>query len=572
MSLYDEAKLALLPGGEAGKHGKIYNAKPVVEKLGVEQAIDGQFSNYQNWTTNVGVADGGFSISGNGKATSNGAQSADVLLHNPDKNFLKVKTTYRIKFDLVDVTSGSIYVKVGNGGTVANGGRSDSFHLNGTYSVDLAPDSISNFPAFQFVGDANFTGSIANVSCKEVLSRPEDFKVSRGTDTAVSRVIDSNIIETQARNLVQWSNRADLWTPNPSYYDTPTTGHLGYNGSNDAWLINKTHPTSNSYVSHGRVIDGTNAFSWSMYAKMVTAPVLLMYSPAFAMSFDLENGTILGTTSTSIVGGNAGNSNWQTFGKIEDVGNGWYRCTTTGYGTVTSGLYSASVGNDSFRFQPRTRNAANTNDLPTAGSMYVMNMQVEYGLDSTEFIHTAGKKNLLMDSSRLHCSEWVKSSGVQDVKQNVKGYDGTSNAYELIRNGQYARLEQNYKRYWGQQLASVYAKASTAPYMTLRLDRLDDDDYSTIDATHLATFDLENGVVVSNSGGSINNANIEDAGNGWWRCSIQGYFGTDIFRIYPSQSTSPYPASTILVPKVYTYKILSLKRELVLERTGFHHL
>ncbi len=541
MSLYDEATLVLLPGAEAGKNGKIYNAKPAVEKLGENLVIDSGFDDPSVWSVSHDPDNGefGFTVAG-GKATATGAQTASISVWNSATNFLKPGRMYKLQFDVLDRTAGTAAIKVGNNATTANGSRSTDKDRNGTYVEYLFVQTDSTFYGFQVVANSDFVGSIDNVTCQEVISKPEDFKLNRGIDTSVSRVIDSNIIDTQKRNLVQWSNRVDLWAPNPSYYDTPTTGYEGYDGSNRAWLLNKTDPTINSYVGHGRVIEGTNMFSWSMYAKMGTAPVLLIYSPAFAIAFDLENGSIFGGDWTSLVGGNNGNAGWKTFGKIEDVGNGWYRCTATGYGTVYSGLYDPNVFNNSFRFQPRGRNADNTNHVEVAGSIYVMDMQVEYGLDSTEFIPTAGETNLLMDSSRLHGPEWTRS-GIQTVKSNIKGYDGTSNAYELIRSGQYGRLEQNYRRVWGEQLASVYAKAGTAPYMTLRLDRLDEDSYNTILATHLATFDLENGVVVSDSGGTLNNANIQDVGNGWYRCSIQGDFGTDIFRVYPSQSTTPYP-------------------------------
>lgn len=56
---------------------------------------------------------------------------------------------------------------------------------------------------------------------------------------------------------------------------------------------------------------------------------------------------------------------------------------------------------------------------------------------------------------------------------------------------------------------SVYAKAAERSWITL---------YSGV-ATHAAWFDVTNGVV-GTVGAGLTSATIQDAGNGWWRCSI----------------------------------------------------
>ena len=75
--------------------------------------------------------------------------------------------------------------------------------------------------------------------------KPEDkgsaFEFERAT--MATRVNSSGLVETmfpEATNLLLQSNQFDTtWIDTGSVYDL-TSGQVGYDGSNDAWLLNKT--------------------------------------------------------------------------------------------------------------------------------------------------------------------------------------------------------------------------------------------------------------------------------------------------------------------------------------------
>ena len=84
-----------------------------------------------------------------------------------------------------------------------------------------------------------FTGSIDNVSVKEVIAANGDFTFSRGTNLSATRISASQLIEKGRENIMLRSNEFD----NASWVKTNTTltsGQTGYDGSSNAWLLSKS--------------------------------------------------------------------------------------------------------------------------------------------------------------------------------------------------------------------------------------------------------------------------------------------------------------------------------------------
>ncbi len=63
------------------------------------------------------------------------------------------------------------------------------------------------------------------------------FTFSRGSNLAATRVNVNGLIEKGRENLVTYSNTFSSWT---SINSTLTSNQAGYDGTNDAWLIEKT--------------------------------------------------------------------------------------------------------------------------------------------------------------------------------------------------------------------------------------------------------------------------------------------------------------------------------------------
>jgi hypothetical protein len=206
-----------------------------------------------------------------------------------------------------------------------------------------------------------------------------NFTFSRGSNLAATRVDVNGLIEKGRENLVLQSNQFDTtWVLNSS---TLTSGHSGYNGSSDAWLLNET-------AAGGRIrqtISGSGVMTMSLYAKSGSLDYLLIYvnttsSDPYAY-FDLDTGAV-------------GNTDQTIDANIEDVGSGWYRCSVTGnVGTLSAiEIYPAN---------------STSNHTTSAGSVYIQDAQLESSMVATDYIETGAstaQAGILEDLPRLDYS------------------------------------------------------------------------------------------------------------------------------------------------------------------------
>ena len=195
-----------------------------------------------------------------------------------------------------------------------------------------------------------------------------DFTFSRGSNLAATRVGPTGLIEKGRENLLLQSNQFDTIWGNGN--TTETGGQIGYDGSSDAWLLEK-NPTAFSYINQNISVSGV--FTFSVYAKANTlSEINLRISTGTRAVFDLSNGTTI-----------------SPLAKITDVGNGWYRCEAAFIDTITSArIYPDWSESD-------------------AGSIYIQDAQLEIGLAATEVITTGattGKAGLLEDEPRFDYS------------------------------------------------------------------------------------------------------------------------------------------------------------------------
>lgn len=357
-----------------------------------------------------------------------------------------------------------------------------------------------------------------------------DFTFSRDGSGAspATRVNSAGLIEKGRTNLLLQSNQFDTtWTQTD--ISTLTSGQSGYDGTNDAWLVEKS-ASSNAYLRQNISSSGVHTFS--LYAKSGTLDgVLIQTRGASAKSaqFDLSTGT-LGTAANNIDA------------KIEDIGGGWYRC-------------SMSV-NDSAITQVRVFICDDGTTIgTTAGSIYIQDAQLEKGLVATSVIETttaAASAGILGDMPRLDYSGgatcpslllepartnllpqseyfngWSTVQNATITENDTTSPEGLENAAKITDNATSGnhRIFQSVTTTAQSYTASVFLKKGTMTTAFLRFNSGGD--------VAGANVDLNAGTITATAG----SATIEDYGNDWYRCTITGtaVAGTSYFYVYMKQ-------------------------------------
>ena len=413
MSFFDDASLAFLASGAAGKDGKAYSIKPV-PVYGAEQITNGDFATDSDWTKGSGWTISG----GTANATSAGSGS-------PLSQSIAAGKKYRVTYDVVSLSQGAFQVDLSYSGTALG----QLATTTGTYTDDIT--SIN--PAISIRAVGTTTGSIDNVSVQEI-SNDGDFTFTRGSNLSATRVNSSQLIEKGRENLLLQSNQFDTtWTNTRS---TETSGQSGYDGTSDAWLLESTATATSAYLKQN--ISNSGVYTMSVYAKAGTSDWLSLNTAGNQSSyFDLENG-VLGSATSNVVDSS-----------IESIGNGWYRCSAT-----------LVDNNDFYVFIANGDGNLTTN---SGDNIYIQDSQLEQGLVATPYIETGASTaqagilentprfdysggatcpSLLLEPSRtnvLEYSEYFDSSYYTKASGTSLdfGYlapDGTNSAYKLSGN------------------------------------------------------------------------------------------------------------------------------------------
>ena len=342
-----------------------------------------------------------------------------------------------------------------------------------------------------------------------------DFTFSRGSNLAATRVDVNGLIEKGRENLLLQSNQFDTTWGNAN--STDTGGQQGYDGSNNAWLIQSTN-------TDGRIEQSTSYGSgvrtFSVYAKAGTSGLIRVRmqggANAFA-DFDLDNGVV------DFVDNDVINA------VITSVGNGWYRCSINTNDTNTK-VYLYVMG------------ASGLN-------LYIQDAQLEQGLVATDYIETGAstaQAGILEDMPRLDYSggascpalllepqrtnlvtnsEYFAGYNLNDcsvtsnagvspdgLNNATKHYDGTGSGGHYISSiGQLFLANTNIRN------TSVFVKAGTLDYVQIRLVNVTGNF-----AYYLVNVNLNDGSVTESAAGNTTNTsnNVEDYGNGWYRITL----------------------------------------------------
>lgn len=343
------------------------------------------------------------------------------------------------------------------------------------------------------------------------------FDFSRGTNLAATRVNADGLIEKGRENVLLNSNQFNsTWA---SYAVTETGGQIGYDGTSNAWLLDKSAASGNVYQDVS--ISGVNTYSVYVKGGTNTWVALLVAGPNAGKFFNLSGS---GAVGSNFVNAPVGAS-------IESIGSGWFRISIITNASVTQ-----------VRIYPAEGDGVNSG---TSGNILIQDAQVEQGLVATDYIETgtsAAQSGILEDMPRLDYSgddcpslllepsrtngnshsEYFSGSGfgivaaTQTPNQAISP-EGVRNATSLIGTASTAEhiiYTTGSSTYNGNVTVSIFAKANGYDYFVLGA--------GAQGQNKPVLFNIANGTKVGNftgwsSYGAPIDSDIEDYGNGWYR-------------------------------------------------------
>ena len=276
--------------------------------------VDGGFDDATNWTLGTG-----WSISGSKLVGSNvgGTAYAQQTLNT-------TSGAYVVTFDVTDYTSGNLDVFLG-------GVTSAVISITGAGSYSVVITGVGTFTNTTLrlsAGNANFTGSVDNLVVKKSLVDPS---AARYLPRIGHHVYNGNAWVNEGV-LAESESRVNLWLYSNDPTDAswsfandvtrPTSASLsGPDGQTSGYSLIPTTAGSSHYVAQSFSLTSGNDYTLSFYLKengYRYAQIIIggAYSADDYANFDLQDGVIgdVSTTATAT---------------IQDVGNGWFRCSCT---------------------------------------------------------------------------------------------------------------------------------------------------------------------------------------------------------------------------------------------------
>ncbi len=333
-----------------------------------ELITNGDFATDSDWTKGTGTT-----ISG-GKANFTNATSVSLY-----QNIGTQSGIVKVTFSVTDYTSGILNVYSGGNQTV--GTTNVEANAIGQYTAYVDRNGGNNNIIFGSSGSDNFTGSIDNVSVKEVdVETPRiDYLTEIGKAKELQK--PSLLLEPQSTNKLTTSEgfSNSYWVKTNCTVQVSTiTAPDGLQSSYK--LIPDAGTGGNRSLGHN--FNGLSNFhTFSVFARAgeYKYAILRTRNPlSVVVSFDLENGTFNVNQSGAVYVADSA--------KIENYGNGWYKCSVT---------LDPSQANDVGKLYPSvsvgiTGNEINDFDGDGISGIYVFGAQFEEQNYSTSYIPTSG--------------------------------------------------------------------------------------------------------------------------------------------------------------------------------------
>ena len=353
--------------------------------------------------------------------------------------------------------------------------------------------------------------------------------------TTATRVNSAGLIELVPYNLLQYSeqfNNAAWSTQDATITANSTTAP---NGTLTADTFTRTANTAFLYATNAFSLI-TGSYSISVYAKANATSSFRLdlgssgLSQGVTCTFNLSTAT----AGTPILYGSASSF----VATIENVGNGWYRCSLSG--NLISANYYAELA------------------ITTTGSIYIWGAQLNDG-SLKDYLRTETRLNiprldysngtcpsLLVEPQRTNISlysqqfdniNWSKENSSITSNQLISP-DGNLTADIITDNSTNDRhiiFEAFTGDFSTSRTFSTYAKQGSLRYLVLSITSINDSA-----SCYSAIFDLQTGTITAtkNNGTATVTASIQNAGNGWYRCIISGTLGIGVLAYFPIIGTS----------------------------------
>ena len=455
MSLYDDASLIMYPSGY--KEDKIYSLKPtdgsgdltftrastatrvnadgLIEKVRTNLVInsvwDGVGTNIAPTSWGIGFTSGNFEAATN---TEDAFSSAIRFFGTAARRYITQSSpvgTYIASFYVNAATTG---LRIDNVVTSLSGSSisflEDGLSISATkiieagkwYSIIFTNASISEFRIGGGVGSNgtyDFTISMPQWETGDVRTEyipTTTTAVSVGMLADVPRIDYTGgncgklLLEPQRTNLVTYSSEFDNANWAKSGVDATANNTTSPDGTTNAdKLANQLGTTG--YLSQTISLSSSTIYTTSVFAKNAGIDNLFIYLSGSGGNANCTfNLTTLSTTPSAGV-----------TAKIEDYGNGWYRCSAT--------FTASSTGASGFRIYPSFTTGDGTSGV------YLYGAQAESGSYSTSYIPCPSSSSVtrLADSaSKTGISSLINSAeGVLYLETNTFENGGASKRISL---------------------------------------------------------------------------------------------------------------------------------------------
>ena len=351
-----------------------------------------------------------------------------------------------------------------------------------------------------------------------------DFTFTRSS--AATRVNADGNIEKETGNYATYSNtQTTHWTT--QLIGSVTGGQSGYDGSSDAWLLTPTASTGQHHTSNTITGAPSGIYTWSAYVKAGGIGF------AFLQCVDSGGGNFYGYFNLS--DGSSTSNNYGGSGTIiqtttESIGGGWYRLVMVLSG---SGATSARIGIANGAYA-----GAHNITLSVTDTIYIQDAQLEQGLVARDYQETTTSAvyggitdnvprldytdsscpALLLEPQRTNIIDYSEYFGAWTFNSNITlthnheiSPEGVQNATLLARTTS-GNVQQTKSVTSGTTYAiSVFAKEGTSSVVQVSAT-------GTLN-TSVTQFDLSDQSITTTTG-SVVDSDIEDYGDGWYRCWI----------------------------------------------------
>jgi hypothetical protein len=343
-----------------------------------------------------------------------------------------------------------------------------------------------------------------------------NFTFSRGSNLAATRVDVNGLIEKGRENVLTYSN--DLNNGVWNHTDVSSTGgQSGYDGSNDAWLLNSS--SGSNSLRRNISVSGINTFS--IYAKAGTGN-------GIRIRFDQDtdcNAYIDLTDGSVFTEGNTLSIN------VYSISGGWYRISVA----------MNNIGLNLFRLI-----VTDGTTTTTAGTIYIQDAQLEQGLVATDYIETGAstaQAGILEDLPRLDYSggascpslllepqrsnlvtqseyyeDWTLAQSSVSLTSNASiSPEGLQNATEIVWSDNIAT---QFFQYISAVSGTIYTTSAFVKYKSGTERSMN---VGVYDAGHkfiTITFNTDGTIASTSTSGTLVDSGYENYGNGWYRVYI----------------------------------------------------